>query len=151
MYGRLLAYLFVDRRLVNHELLRRGHANVHTVPRNIRYDELFRQEERQARQEEVGLWDSVDVGVDITRIEADAPGNDNEDPNGEWIEITNRGTVTVDVIGRSLKDEANHLYTFGPFHLVAGCYGAIAQRAGRRFGPGTLLGVAGSVGVEQRS
>lgn len=120
MYGRWLAYLFVEGRFVNYELLRRGFANVYTVPPNVKYDGLFRQAEGQAREEEAGLWASVEVGVKITHIEADAPGNDNDNPNGEWIEITNQGTSPVDLTGYTLKDEANHIYTFGPFRLVAG-------------------------------
>lgn len=117
MYGRWLAYLFVEGRFVNYELVRRGFANVYTVPPNVKYDELLRQAEGQAREEEAGLWASVEVGVKITHIEADAPGNDNDNPNGEWIEIANRGTSPVDLTGYTLKDEANHIYTFGPFQL----------------------------------
>ena len=120
IYGRWLAYLFVDGRFVNYELIRRGFANVYTVPPNVKYNGLLRQAERQAREEGVGLWASVEVGVKIIHIEADAPGDDNDNPNGEWLEITSQGTSSIDLTGYTLKDEANHIYTFGPFQLAPG-------------------------------
>jgi len=131
MYGRWLAYLFVDGRFVNYELIRRGFANVYTVPPNVKYDGLLRQAERQAREEGAGLWASVEVGVKITHIEADAPGSDNDNPNGEWIEITNQGTSSLDLTGYTLKDEANHIYTFGPFQLAPGATVRLRSGHGR--------------------
>lgn len=131
MYGRWLAYLFADGVFVNYALVRRGFANVYTVPPNVKYDKLLRQAERQAREEGVGLWASVEVGVKITHIEADAPGDDNDNPNGEWVEITNQGTSPVDLTGYTLKDEANHIYTFGPFQLAPGAKVRLHSGRGR--------------------
>jgi len=131
MYGRWLAYLFADGRFVNYELLRRGFANVYTVPPNVKYDGLFQQAERLAREEGVGLWASVDRQVKITHIEADAPGNDNDHPNGEWVEITNEGGSALDLTGYTLKDEANHIYTFGDFQLAPGATVRLYSGRGR--------------------
>jgi len=119
-YGRWLAYLYVDGHFVNYELVRRGFANVYTVPPNVKYEELLRQAQRQAREEEAGLWASVEMLVKITHIEADAPGDDNDNPNGEWVEITNQETSALDLRGYTLSDEANHIYAFGPLELPPG-------------------------------
>lgn len=55
-YGRLLAYVYVGDTFVNAELVRRGFAQVYTVPPNVRYaDDLLRLE-REARASHAGLW-----------------------------------------------------------------------------------------------
>jgi micrococcal nuclease len=55
-YGRLLAYVWVGDLMVNAELLRRGYAQVMTVPPNVRYQGLFLQLQRDAREAGRGLW-----------------------------------------------------------------------------------------------
>jgi len=119
-YGRTLAYIWVDGVMANIEIVNGGFANVFTVPPNVRYEAEFRTAERQARDEERGLWAGSDATLKITRIEANAPGNDRENPNGEWIEIANPGREPVQMRGYTLKDEANHIYTFDEFSVPAG-------------------------------
>jgi micrococcal nuclease len=55
-YGRLLAYVWVDGRFVNAELVHRGYAQAATYPPNVRYAEYFRQLEAGAREANRGLW-----------------------------------------------------------------------------------------------
>ncbi len=55
-YGRLLAYVWVDDFMVNAELVRRGYAQVMTVPPNVRYQALFLRLQRDAREAGRGLW-----------------------------------------------------------------------------------------------
>jgi micrococcal nuclease len=55
-YGRLLAYVWVGDVMVNAELLRRGYAQVMTVPPNVRHQDLFLKLQRDARESERGLW-----------------------------------------------------------------------------------------------
>lgn len=55
-YGRLLAYVWVGDTMVNAELVRRGYAQVMTVPPNVRHQALFLDLQRHARQREQGLW-----------------------------------------------------------------------------------------------
>lgn len=119
-YGRTLAYVWVGGEMVNLTMLKEGFANAFTVPPNVKYEEQFRQAEREAREAERGLWAGSDVGLKIVHIEADAPGSDQNNPNGEWIEITNQGSKPVQMKGYTLKDEANHIYTFGNFKIAPG-------------------------------
>ncbi len=58
-YGRLLAYVWVGDFMVNAELVRRGYAQVMTVPPNVRYQDLFLEEQRSAREAGRGLWRGV--------------------------------------------------------------------------------------------
>lgn len=124
-YGRTLACVWVGNTMINLELVRRGYANTYTLPPNVKYNDLFLEAEREARENCRGLWwpckpTGPAVGIKIVNINANAPGNDNENKNGEWVEIRNQGQNSVNMKGWTLKDEANHIYTFGDFTLGIG-------------------------------
>ena len=55
-YGRLLAYVYLDRRLVNAMLVRRGLARSLTIAPNDRLAPLFRRLELRAARAGRGLW-----------------------------------------------------------------------------------------------
>jgi micrococcal nuclease len=55
-YGRLLAYVWIGETMVNAELVRRGYAQVMTIPPNVRHQEFLVKLQRDARQAERGLW-----------------------------------------------------------------------------------------------
>ena len=55
-YGRLLAYVWVADTMVNAELVRRGFAQVMTIPPNVRHESLFLKLQREARDAGRGLW-----------------------------------------------------------------------------------------------
>jgi micrococcal nuclease len=56
VYGRLLAYVYLDRRFVNADLVRRGLARSLTIPPNDRFAPLFRRLEIDAARAGRGLW-----------------------------------------------------------------------------------------------
>ena len=60
-YGRLLAYVWVGDTMVNAELVRRGYAQVMTIPPNVRYQELLVKLQREAREAGRGLWSLAPV------------------------------------------------------------------------------------------
>jgi micrococcal nuclease len=66
-YGRLLAYVWVGDVMVNAELLRRGYAQVMTVPPNVRHQDLFVKLQRDARESERGLWRRPENGAAAPR------------------------------------------------------------------------------------
>ncbi|WP_017257546.1 thermonuclease family protein [Pedobacter arcticus] len=56
-YGRTLAYVYLeDGTFVNAELVKNGYATVMTIPPNVRYADLFVELQKQARQQDKGLW-----------------------------------------------------------------------------------------------
>jgi micrococcal nuclease len=55
-YGRLLAYVYLRRELVNETLLRRGLARTLTIPPNDRFAERFDRIEQAAGSRGRGLW-----------------------------------------------------------------------------------------------
>jgi micrococcal nuclease len=57
-YGRLLAYVYLeDGTFVNAELVKHGYARVATYPPNVKHQDLFLTLEREARENNRGLWD----------------------------------------------------------------------------------------------
>jgi micrococcal nuclease len=56
VYGRLLAYVYLGRRFVNAELVRRGLARTLTIPPNDRYQALFARLQERAASAGRGLW-----------------------------------------------------------------------------------------------
>jgi micrococcal nuclease len=55
-YGRLLAYVWVDRTMVNWRMVRDGWAVLLTYQPNVQYVDWFIDAERRAREEARGLW-----------------------------------------------------------------------------------------------
>jgi hypothetical protein len=50
--------------------------------------------------------------------------------NAEWVRVTNKGTTTVDLKGWTIRDAANHVYTFtSTFRLNRG--GAVYVHTGK--------------------
>jgi micrococcal nuclease len=61
-YGRLLAYVYVGRTMVNAELVRRGLARAYPFAPNTTHAGEFARLEREARGREVGLWGPAEGG-----------------------------------------------------------------------------------------
>lgn len=56
-YGRLLAYVYLsDGRMLNEEIIKAGYAQPMTIPPNVKYQDRFLREYREARDTRRGLW-----------------------------------------------------------------------------------------------
>ncbi|MBA9025059.1 thermonuclease family protein [Peribacillus huizhouensis] len=56
-YGRLLAYLYADEKMVNQLLLEKGYARVaYVFAPNTKYIEEFREIQETAQRKEIGIW-----------------------------------------------------------------------------------------------
>jgi|GEM_PF-407087 len=56
-YDRLLAYVYLpDERLLNAELIKEGYAQIYTFVPNVKYAELFRDLQKEARENKRGFW-----------------------------------------------------------------------------------------------
>jgi Lamin Tail Domain/Staphylococcal nuclease homologue len=119
-YDRLLRYLWLDDgTFVNEVMVADGFALARDYPPDSRYAAQLAGAQDRAEVAGLGLWAPDACGpasagdLQITFIEYDAPGNDHENLNGEWVEITNTGTSTEAMSSWVLKDEsASHRYTF---------------------------------------
>lgn len=65
-YKRLLAYVYLeDGTFVNEQLIRDGYARIMTIPPNVAQAEVFLAAEREAREQNRGLW-----GTDVSKPES---------------------------------------------------------------------------------
>lgn len=55
-YGRLLAYVYLDGEMYNKILLKEGYATVATYPPNVKYVDEFVKLQKEARENNKGLW-----------------------------------------------------------------------------------------------
>jgi len=55
-YNRLLRFVYVDDQFVNEILVKEGYALAYTYPPDVKYSELFRKTEQEARENNRGLW-----------------------------------------------------------------------------------------------
>jgi hypothetical protein len=76
--------------------------------------------------------------IQLGKIQYDAPGKDtstNASVNGEYVLIRNSGTTARSMKGWTVRDAANHVYTFGTFTLGAGK--SVVLRTGKGTNTGT--------------
>ena len=127
-YDRLLRYVWVGGFNVGEEMVRRGAAIAREYPPDVAMADRLADAQDEARNSDRGLWAADACGaatgseVAVVEIHADAPGNDHENLNGEFVVIRNRGGMGVDFTGWVLKDEsASNRYAFpAGFMLGAG-------------------------------
>lgn len=55
-YGRLLRYVYVGELFINLELIKNGYAQIMTYPPDVKYQKDFLTAEKQAREQNLGLW-----------------------------------------------------------------------------------------------
>ncbi|WP_251671705.1 MULTISPECIES: thermonuclease family protein [unclassified Sporosarcina] len=64
-YGRLLAYIYIDGKSVQEQLLKEGLARVaYVYPPNTRYLDEFEKAEKQAEKSGIGIWTLEDYATD---------------------------------------------------------------------------------------
>lgn len=61
----------------------------------------------------LGLMTFSSASVYVSAINFDAPGNDHNNLNGEWVQISNSGATSVMMGGWTLNDDGmKHVYEF---------------------------------------
>jgi micrococcal nuclease len=147
-FDRLLVYLTVDGTLFNRALLERGYARLYDTTFSRR--EAFAAAERTARAEGVGVWgfdDAADGSTStatsdgplvVAAMQANAPGNDHENPNGEYVTFESRAESTLDISGWTVSDESANTYTV-PAETTVGSGERITLYSGSGTSNGTAL------------
>ena len=128
-YGRAVRYVEtaggVD---VGAELVANGMAIARRYEPDVDRSSGYQSLQERARTDGRGLWapdacgggtaDPVAIVIDVN---ADAPGDDNENLNGEWVRFTNGSDAPVDLDGWQVADEsATHRHLFGDRTLAPG-------------------------------
>lgn len=55
-YGRILAFVYIDGKMYNEELIEEGHAKIMTVPPNVGNTERFKKLQKEAQKLKKGVW-----------------------------------------------------------------------------------------------
>ena len=55
-YGRILAFVYIDGKMYNEELIEEGHAKIMTVPPNVNNTERFKKLQKEAQKLKKGVW-----------------------------------------------------------------------------------------------
>lgn len=84
-YGRLLAYVYLDDEMINETLLKEGMAKVTVFQPNVKYVDRFRELEKEARDNKIGIWkDGVSAFQDNKQS-----NNENKVNTGSYIANAN--------------------------------------------------------------
>lgn len=67
-YGRLLRYVYVGNIFVNLELVKRGYAYASSYPPDVKYQNLFTDAQREAKEQNKGLWGSCPMASQTPTI-----------------------------------------------------------------------------------
>jgi micrococcal nuclease len=122
-YGRLLVYAYRSEsssKAFNRRLIENGYARMYDTQFEQR--STYRSAESRARSNDVGVWGyegaatatpgggHSDGGLYVSAVNENAPEDDHENPNGEWVEFTNGGDSAIEMGGWTVADEADHDY-----------------------------------------
>ncbi|MFS0554160.1 thermonuclease family protein [Brevibacillus sp. 179-C9.3 HS] len=113
-YKRLLAYVYLaDGTFVNEKLIRDGYARIMTIPPNVAQAELFLAAEREAREQNRGLWALEGQQTEAPKEEAKPKESkknttaDTTQPEGKTIKgnINSKGEKIYHVPGSASYDQ----------------------------------------------
>ena len=128
-FGRALRYVETTGGTdVGAELVAGGFAIARRYPPDEARADTYAELQRAAQDEQRGLWAPDACGVSdldgveiVVEVNADAPGDDGQNLNGEWVRFTNDGDDVVDLDGWEVADEsASHRYRFSGLLLDPG-------------------------------
>ena len=117
-YKRLLAYVYLsDGTFVNEKLVRDGYARIMTIPPNVAKADLFLEAEREAREQNRGLWglqdenkaDSKKKENQPKKSEKESANKAEQPPEGKLIKgnINSKGDKIYHVPGSSSYEQTN--------------------------------------------
>lgn len=141
-YGRLLRYVYLsDGTLVNAQLVALGYAVAVAYPPDIKYQELFEGKQQEAQDNGFGLWaaptetatmvsteTTASVLIDPACSQFNAPGNDNDNKNEEYVCLVSQSIELVDMTSWIVRDEYGWTYSIPEFSLEPGA--AVKVRSG---------------------
>lgn len=63
-YGRRLAWIFIDGKLLQKQLIERGYAKVAYLYGDYQYTDQLKKEEESAKKKKIGIWSDTDTNVE---------------------------------------------------------------------------------------
>lgn len=133
-YGRLLRYVYLpDGQMVNAQLVLLGLAAAQAYSPDTKYQSIFEANQGVAIGARIGLWaptptapigaggePSGNVQIDPSCSQFNAPGDDNQNKNKEYVCFVNTGPGNTHLLGWQVHDEYGWTYQFPDFILGSG-------------------------------
>jgi hypothetical protein len=122
-YGRLLADIIVDGTSLGGALIREGHAHLFIIPPSpVRDTARLTALQAEARKRKAGIWSTprFQGTLHITSFHANAPGDDRENLNGEYLRIANLATVDTQLAGYTVSNSHGLALKLPPAMLPPG-------------------------------
>ncbi|MED5373575.1 MAG: thermonuclease family protein [Myxococcota bacterium] len=114
-YGRLVAWVEVDGRSLEEELVEKGFAHTFLIPPvDVGDPDALLAAQKRAKAAGRGIWslDTYQGSLHMTSFHANAPGDDRENVNGEYIRACNITEQPLNVDGYRIADLSGNSYTF---------------------------------------
>ncbi len=118
-FDRLLRHVWVGEVLVGEAVVRAGYAVARRYEPDTSLAAVLEAAQIEAQAAQTGMWapgacgTTISVDIAIDAYVYDAPGNDNQNLNGEWVRLRNTGPTPLVMTGWALKDEsASHRFVF---------------------------------------
>ena len=118
--GRLLAYLYLGRTLVQAELVKQGWALVMRSQALPRYWEPLLKQQEEAKAAGRGIWAKGEHRGKLVVTQVHPRESRQESQNDEYVVFRNLGNAPLDVTGWSISDEANQSYLVPRFTVGPG-------------------------------
>jgi micrococcal nuclease len=122
-YGRLIASVTVEGVDVAEYLAREGLGHVFLIPPdNLSNEQALLDAQSQAQDKNKGIWSLSRYGSNLhmTSFHANAPGNDNDNINGEYIRVCNTTYKTLNIGGYIITDIHGKKWVFPDMDIPAG-------------------------------
>ncbi|RME29099.1 MAG: hypothetical protein D6798_00950, partial [Deltaproteobacteria bacterium] len=121
-YGRLIAGVTCQGQDLSEHLLTLGFAHLFLIPPNDRDVAPLLEAQRKAREANRGIWstDRYQGDLHITSFHANAPGDDRDNVNGEYLRVCNISQHEVELAGYRLTDLSGRSFTLPSVILPPG-------------------------------
>ena len=122
-YGRLISWVEVEGQSLSVHLVERGLAHVFLIPPNDTGDEAaLLAAQDKARKAKRGIWstESYQSTFHFTSFHANAPGDDRENVNGEYLRLCNITTQPQSLDGYRITDATGASWDLPPIIVPAG-------------------------------
>jgi micrococcal nuclease len=122
-YGRAIAWVEVDGKSLQVELIRQGLGHVFLIP-PIESEDVgaLMEAQAEAKAANLGIWtlETYAGSLHMTSFHANGAGDDNENPNGEYIRACNVTQEPVNIAGFSITNAAGDRYPLPDLTVPAG-------------------------------
>lgn len=121
-YGRLIASVKQDDVDTATHLIEQGYAHVFLIPPETLDPKPMLEAQKKAKEAKKGIWSirRYQSNLHMTSFHANGIGDDNKNPNGEYLRVCNIATEPVNIKGYYITDISRNKFEFPDLTIPAG-------------------------------